>query len=1515
MIYSSDQITTLDGLNYLRRSRKLTEEEVDTFLKLIIEKYPLLSDDKISEISDELNQISSKPVAYYYPLVQDIVQQFDLKSNELSSNNQLDLDNTLNSNDQPSTNQINSNQLDPARAFDNSDQLPVNPLDSNNLTNQLNQTQELTPTNKVNINSLKMGDNQFTLAKFNSISKRLEKIRIHQLNLSELNENKFNDWKIITESKLKIFGLVEFIKLKPSEELCKDNDFVYYDDIIKSHLIISVSDEFRREINACSTSFEAFSLLTNRFEGNDNIKCIRLFKEIMNIFNKNATLKDILVEFKKFNSNITKLFPTIDTKPFIGLLFAILPDKLSYLTAHLRCKDDLTLDQLLKYLSDESHIINEKLNQASNPNQLSKANFNISSSDKTAICNYCNKNGHLENKCYKKKRDKRNQINKSNTPNPSRSSNQPSQNSRNQPSKSKSIKSIGQLSTEDSQQVDDDSPTDQTVKNSKITIANYKLNAIFNVNHQNGVKSDKWYFDTGSECNMTNNLDHCTEITNTDHIFTCDAHGNKEKAVGIGKYRLPTPYGYLTLDEVIYSKHLEASYISGGVLDKLGYKWIGGDGKVKIMKDDSLICEGSQVSNTLYEMQFSDSTKSIMATRTDDIEQWHIKLGHLNPNYMNKFFKINRIPLNCPLDFRCYYCLISKCNRLPHKQSTIKSKSILELIHTDVSGIIRIKNPLGMRYWIVFIDDFTRMTFLYLMKRKSESFEKFLEFKNHIELQTKVKIKSIRSDNGTEYTDQRFNDFCIKSGIKHEFSIPHHPSSNGVSERKMRTLIESARSLLLSGNLSLKFWPFAIITSNYARNRSPCSSIKFEIPFSKFFNKPIQINDLVPFGQDVIFNDSPNTKTKFSSNGRRGIIVGYPTNQKGILVYSDGEIISSRDYYLAKDSVGLPDRDEESSLNNYEIEPAEQFIDYDLTDDLISNTNVKINSVLKFEETDDKIIIDVLDKTPNTIDLDPSPIEFYSKIILNKRVFNIKFSFTPSSYHEAIRSNEREHWLRAMLEEINQLESNDTWSLVELPQGKKLLRGMWCFKVKLNPDFTIERYKARWVAKGYTQTHGLDYDLTYSPVIRSETMNLIFSLSTHLKLKLYHLDVKNAYLNGPVEEQIYVQQPIGFQHCDYPNYVCKLNKSLYGLKQSARNWNIYLSELLIANNFSQMKSDLCLFKCNSPLMIVGVYVDDLIVACNKECDLQDLINNLNKKIQITNKGELSYFLGLNVFQMKNEIHINLQTYIQDLLKKTGMENCASVHTPLSASTDLDDEQSQPFANVTEYRRLLGSLLFISNRRPDLSFAVNRLCKYLANPKIVHYESAKRILRYLKGSTFLSLIFKSNKCDGSVITSYADSDYNNDPDQSKSISGNLTFVFGNLVSWSSKRQHFVATSTCEAELLSIRESISMIVYLKYLIDELSLGLNTENSTLMNDNYGAVTSLKDGGHFGRNKHYSLRINYIRDYCNKGFCTVKHVAGDQMIADLLTKQDTRFVFQKWIKSIPMINHQQSQATLQPK
>jgi histone deacetylase 1/2 len=350
----------------------------------------------------------------------------------------------------------------------------------------------------------------------------------------------------------------------------------------------------------------------------------------------------------------------------------------------------------------------------------------------------------------------------------------------------------------------------------------------------------------------------------------------------------------------------------------------------------------------------------------------------------------------------------------------------------------------------------------------------------------------------------------------------------------------------------------------------------------------------------------------------------------------------------------------------------------------------------------------------------------------------------PINLEEALSNT---NWKNALDVEYMALMRNKTWHLVPPEKGQNLIDSKWVWKIKRNADGTIDRYKGRLVAKGYKQRYGIDYEDTFSPVVKSATIRLVLSVAVSRGWTIRQLDVQNAFLHGVLEEDVYMKQPPGYENSTYPHYVCKLDKALYGLKQAPRAWYARLSEKLVSLGFYASKSDTSLFiyMKGSITIYLLVYVDDIIVVSSSSKAVEALLADLKRDFALKDLGELSYFLGIEVKKMNDGILLSQSKYASDLLKKVGMEHCKPVATPLSVSEKLSAYVGNPLGpeDATKYRSIVGALQYLTLTRPDISFSVNKVCQYLHAPTTQHWTAVKRILRYVKYTFDLGLHFTSH----------------------------------------------------------------------------------------------------------------------------------------------------------------------------
>jgi hypothetical protein len=406
-------------------------------------------------------------------------------------------------------------------------------------------------------------------------------------------------------------------------------------------------------------------------------------------------------------------------------------------------------------------------------------------------------------------------------------------------------------------------------------------------------------------------------------------------------------------------------------------------------------------------------------------------------------------------------------------------------------------------------------------------------------------------------------------------------------------------------------------------------------------------------------------------------------------------------------------------------------------------------------------------------------------------------SIEPFRVEEALQDPD---WVLAMQEELNNFKRNEVWSLVPRPK-QNVVGTKWVFRNKQDEHGVVTRNKARLVAKGYAQVTGLDFEETFAPVARLESIRILLAYATHHSFRLFQMDVKSAFLNGPIKEEVYVEQHLGFEDDRYPDHVYKLSKVLYGLKQAPRAWYECLRDFLISNAFKVGKADPTLFTktCNGDLFVCQIYVDDIIFGSTNQKYWEEFSRVMTQKFEMSMMGELTYFLGFQVKQLKDGTFISQTKYTQDLLKRFGMKDAKPAKTPMGTGGHVNLNKGGKSVDQKAYQSMIGSLLYLYASRPDIMLSVCMCARYQSDPKECHLVAVKRILRYLVSTLRFGMWYpKGSTFD---LIGYSDSDYVGCKVDRKSTLGMCQFLGRSLVSWSSKKQTYVALSTAEAEYVA------------------------------------------------------------------------------------------------------------------
>ncbi|KAH0674692.1 hypothetical protein KY284_014877 [Solanum tuberosum] len=927
---------------------------------------------------------------------------------------------------------------------------------------------------------------------------------------------------------------------------------------------------------------------------------------------------------------------------------------------------------------------------------------------------------------------------------------------------------------------------------------------------------------------------------------------------------------------------------------------------------------------------------SVLYPRNNEDLLWHNRLGHVP---FAKMRTKDSIPVNFKTKqpFLCPVCPMSRQTRLPFSKSTTQSTRLFELLHVDLWGPYHTPTHDNHKYFITMVDDYSRSTWTHLLSCKSNALQVIKAFISMVETQFDTSLKTIRSDNGLEFINNEATLYFQSKGIIHQKSCPYTPQQNGVVERKHKYLLETARTLMFQSHLPQKYWGECILTATHIINRLPSNYLHGKCPFEVLYQRKPLYSALKNFGC-LCYPTIPKVhRDKFEPRTTPHIFVGYPFGTKGykVLSLATRKIHVSRDVVFHEsvfpftsapkgasfDSVSkslhcIPSSPLSHLPYHFDCEDTSVLLPYSTDHESVSvmDTRSPLDTTLPPDVNDP--ITHIVDEsvlprkssrthkapaylndyhcpttTPkqhtsslslhalfsNHHHITPDAISPDSQFLLQ----NVCHDSEPMSYEEAAINPA---WQAAMTQEFEALHANHTWDLLPLPLGKRAIGCKWVYRVKHKADGSIERFKARLVVKGYTQQAGIDYVETFSPVVKMTTVRSLIATTVKRGWNISQLDVTNAFLHGDLHEEVYMETPPGLM-VDTPGLVCKLNKSLYGLKQASRQWYEKLTAALYSRGYTHSVNDYSLFykKSNKSTVFLAVYVDDVILTGTDSAEIDPLKKFLHDQFKIKDLGRLHYFLGLEVLYKSDGVLISQRKFALDLLKEFDCLHCPCSPSPLDPTVKLQAKEGIVLSDPTFYRKLVGKLNFLTNTRLDISYAVQHLSQFLQDPREPHLHATFHLLRYIKRDPTLR-IFMSNSHD-CIVRAFCDSDWATCPDSRRSVSGYIVLLGNTPISWKSKKQETVSLSSAEAEYRSLRKVVGELVWLNKLFEELAVPTSTPYAVFC-DSQSALHIARNPVFHERTKHIEVGCHFVRNKLHDGLMTLHHVTTSEQLADILTK-----------------------------
>ena len=923
------------------------------------------------------------------------------------------------------------------------------------------------------------------------------------------------------------------------------------------------------------------------------------------------------------------------------------------------------------------------------------------------------------------------------------------------------------------------------------------------------------------------------------------------------------------------------------------------------------------------------------------IDLLHKRFGHADVNKIKQLLRRGAVDgLDITYDklrptHFCEHCVIAKSTKhTMHKKFSTNSmrKTVkqvqkdlfFEIVTTDLIGPIQVESIDHKRYGITFTEVNSRYRWFYALRRKSDALDAFKQF--YAEITSKgFTIRSLKSDNGGEYISTDFKTFCTSKHIVQRFTQPHTPQSNSYSERFNRILGERTRAMLSGSNLPNFLWAEAMQTTTYLYNRMIGPGSITQTPFELLFGFKPNISNLRAYGCLAFAYNFDVNRQKLDPKAFKGILVGYDISSAAYRIYlptqrviikSGHVIFNEHKLYFDTVSSDAPlDFDTVFENTMPSSQTTASLVTSNQSSAEVATPNESINSpAMEFAAEPRPIRIR---KPVEKMDLSFIAMENEStgnekvRFMSDEHAFSVEEMLSyeidelidilesndanvPFDYDDAVRAADAFKWNYAIRSERSSILKHDTFEYVnisDVPEHKTLLKSRWIFKIKRDG-----KYKARFVVKGFSQKFGIDYRDVYAPVMNKTSLRLLLSIAAAQNWEIHQMDVKTAFLHGELSDELYLAAPKGF---DVPEgKVIRLKKSLYGLKQAPRNWYNTLSEFLISNGFKKNTIDKGVFKFTheDKIIIIGVYVDDLLIMGNSLSLILDFKMKISSRFEMEDLGEVDKILGMQIIRDRN-LHtlqlVQLQ-YISKLLEKFKIEQASIARrvVPLSKATvnatfDPELKISARLQANAPYRQAIGSILYLSVcSRPDIAYAISTLASFCSEPKLCHWKAVKELLNYISTTQSLGITYGKihNTADVNKISIYADADYASAHNKRRSRGGYIIFMNGGPIAWHSALQSKISLCTSESELYALVDACKEGIYLKHFLDD--LGFPQDKVMCYEDNKGCLDWLNNNKGNSRMKQLETKAYWLQELVGEEIFEVIHIESRLQKADFLTK-----------------------------
>lgn len=1096
-----------------------------------------------------------------------------------------------------------------------------------------------------------------------------------------------------------------------------------------------------------------------------------------------------------------------------------------------------------------------------------------------------------------------------------------------------------------------------------------QLNAVNDESKRKSVRrTHTWVIDSGATIHCVGDLSLLTSVYYKHHpvmVKVADNRCIRAHAVGTAQIPFTDSKGktqLITLHNVIYHPHFHTNLLSVRKLWR--------DNRITCRFDPYNYMKDVSSGNKYYFSNTKQYTTAhvglVTALSTVDSDILHSRFGHTSSRRLtNMKSRSVNFPSCTSSDLNhdhtsCDACQAGASRRKPFPKRTNNPYTYFgEKLSSDLCGPFP-KSIDGYTYMLNIVDASTNILAIYFLRSKSskeviDAFKLFLsEYKHYLP----IDVKPIRwhTDNGGEFISDDLEFFCDEFAIRRSFSIPYAAPQNAHAERMWGILLRTMRVMLAESHVHESFWTYAASHACYLHNIMPSTRLAGEIsPYQALYKMPPTVDKIRVWGCSCwYYLPEHERESKISPRALPAVHLGLDPKRNGYIVYiphlhritSAYHLVFQERKFLHFTPEGIvnvprkirPLSDVESTYR----EPRDESSPEHTSDKMCDHPDCTLpkhgdNVPHSYEQRPTR------DLGPNNPRYPDRPRPSYAELVMSVEDVSeqlltvnpediLSDITTPNTYDEAIKSRHSHRWRESMDIEIKDLLKHDTWTLVprdEVPSSHRITKSRWVYRVKLHKDGSIERFKSRFVVCGYSQIQGVDYTHSFSATMRATSFRLLLALATKEKLKLEHFDVTNAFTQSEIDKVVYVEPPKGYPQHDAHGKPCvlKLNKALYGTKQASRMWQFKLRSHLVDNmGCTNSIHDPCLFsrRVDDGIIVVGVYVDDIIVAHNGSKHLEWFTKQFTgpKGFRGKHVGNLSWFLGVEVTQHEDfTVTLSQDQYIKKLLEKFAPARPASMikHAmpcnPLTfqslttAKTDFERDR----ASRLPYLQLIGSLLYLSTMtRPDIAYYVSVLCSFMHDPSPDAYYAAVDLLLYISHS-HLTLHFPGiSKSPGGIdasmhesietssgLVAFSDSTWRRPNSLGFNMFGFVVYFMGAPVSFTSKHLKVVALSSAEAEYAAASYACKEIIFVRNVLSDIGFKL-TKPTVLAVDNKAAIKIAENLGVTARNKHFVDAIHFFRHQVDHRLVVPTHVATKYQRADGFTKCLGKSMFREWCRML---------------